>query len=71
MRDPASRGRYHFSTEQAVRELGVSNTAAQAALRRLRAKGTIATPYRGFHVIVPPEYRVPTSPPPRIPGQGR
>ncbi len=57
IRDLASRGRHHFTTEQAVRELGVSITAARAALRRLRAKGTIATPYRGFHVIVPPEYQ--------------
>jgi predicted transcriptional regulator of viral defense system len=53
----ASRGRYHFSTEQAARELGVSITAARAALRRLKDKGEIADPYRGFHVIVPPQYR--------------
>lgn len=31
--------------------------AVRAALRRLKAKGDIADPHRGFHVIVPPEYR--------------
>jgi len=30
--------------------------AMKAALRRLRKKGEIAMPYRGFYVIVPPEY---------------
>ena len=56
-RDLAARGRYLFSTEEIVRELGVSVTAARAALRRLKAKGEIASPYRGFHVLVPPEYQ--------------
>ena len=35
----------------------ISLTAARAALRRLHKKGVIAMPYRGFWVIVPPEYR--------------
>ena len=52
----AARGRYHFTTEQTASELGVSLTAARAALRRLRDRGAIATPFRGFHVVVPPEY---------------
>jgi predicted transcriptional regulator of viral defense system len=50
-------GRYTFSTADAVAALGVSPVAARAALRRLAAKGRIAQPFRGFHVIVPPEYR--------------
>ncbi|MBI4307209.1 MAG: type IV toxin-antitoxin system AbiEi family antitoxin [Chloroflexi bacterium] len=53
----AARGRYHFTTEQAASELGISPTAARAALRRLRDHGAIATPFRGFHVVVPPEYQ--------------
>lgn len=53
----AERGRYTFSTDDAVAGLGVSPVAARAALRRLAAKGYIAQPFRGFHVIVPPEYR--------------
>lgn len=53
----ASQGQYHFTTKEAVDGLGVSVIAARAALRRLQSKGLIAAPYRGFHVIVPPEYR--------------
>lgn len=37
--------------------LGVSLSAVRASLRRLKRRGEIAEPYRGFHVIVPPEYR--------------
>jgi len=55
--DLAVRGRHHFTTDEAVSALGGSVVAARAALRRLKAKGEIADPHRGFHVIVPPEYR--------------
>lgn len=51
-----SRGRYTFTLEEAVRALKVSNIAARAALRRLKDKKLIATPARGFYVIVTPEY---------------
>lgn len=53
----ASRGRYHFTTKEAAQALGGSIVATRAALRRLKQKGDLAAPYRGFHVIVPPEYR--------------
>ena len=53
----ASRGRYHFTTREAVCTLGTSTVATRAALRRLKRKGRLASPHRGFHVIVPPEYR--------------
>ena len=55
--DLASRGQYHFTTDEMAARLGSSVVAARAALRRLQRKGLIATPHRGFHVIVPPEYR--------------
>src|SRR5262249_40136028 len=53
----ASRGRYHFTTEEAVASLRGQIPAVRAAMRRLKANGQIAAPHRGFHVIVPPEYR--------------
>lgn len=53
----AAKGRYHFTTAEAVAALGCSPVAAQAAIRRLRAKARVAMPFRGFHLIVPPEYR--------------
>lgn len=37
--------------------LGVSPAAARLALGRLANKGLIASPARGFYVVVPPEYR--------------
>ncbi len=53
----AARGRYHFTTAEAVAALGSSPVAARAAIRRLREKARLAMPFRGFHLIVPPEYR--------------
>lgn len=50
-------GRYNFTTDEAVCALGTTLVAARAALRRLKSKKMIADPYRGFHVVVPPEYR--------------
>jgi predicted transcriptional regulator of viral defense system len=55
--DLAATGRYHFSTREAEAAIGVTPLAARAAIRRLREKGRLATPFRGFHLIVPPEYR--------------
>jgi predicted transcriptional regulator of viral defense system len=53
----AARGRYHFTTAEAVAALGSSPVAARAAIRRQGEKGRVAMPFRTFHVIVPPEYR--------------
>lgn len=56
--DLASRGRYHFSTDDALKALSSGNEdAVRAQLRRLKQRGRIANPMRSFHVIVPPEYR--------------
>lgn len=55
--DLQTNGRSVFTTEEAVQALGKSVTAVRAALRRLKEKGRIAAPYRGFHVVVPPAYR--------------
>lgn len=57
LRDWASRGRYHFSTGEMANELGVSLTATRSALRRLKKKGLVASPYRGFHVVLSPEHQ--------------
>lgn len=55
--DMAARGQYHFTSSELRSALGVSEAAARQALRRLAAKGEVASPARGFYVIVPPEYR--------------
>jgi predicted transcriptional regulator of viral defense system len=53
----AASGRYHFSSQDAQQALGVSPAAAKLALLRLAKQGFVASPARGFYVIVPPEYR--------------
>ena len=55
--DLAANGRYHFTTAELRSALGTSDAAARLALSRLARKGQVASPARGFYVIVPPEYR--------------
>lgn len=53
----ASKGRYSFTSEEARAALKVSPDASKLALNRLAKQGQIASPARGFYVIIPPEYR--------------
>ena len=53
----AADGRHHFTTVELQSALGVSAAATRLALGRLAKKGYVASPARGFYVIVPPEYR--------------
>lgn len=53
----AANGRYHFTSLEARSALGVSPAAAKLALNRLAKQGFVASPARGFYVVVPPEYR--------------
>jgi predicted transcriptional regulator of viral defense system len=52
-----AQGTYSFSGVEAAEALGSGVIATRAALRRLRHKGEIAMPFRGFYVIVTPEHR--------------
>uniref|UniRef100_UPI00262995D3 type IV toxin-antitoxin system AbiEi family antitoxin domain-containing protein n=1 Tax=uncultured Tateyamaria sp. TaxID=455651 RepID=UPI00262995D3 len=53
----AARGRYHFAVSEISGDLGISNQAAYSTLSRLAKQGLIASPAKGFYMIVPPEYR--------------
>jgi predicted transcriptional regulator of viral defense system len=53
----AQSGRYHFTSVDAKEALSASPEAVKLALNRLGKQGLIATPSRGFYVIVPPEYK--------------
>ncbi len=53
----AAAGRYHFDSAEARSALGVSAAAAKLALHRLAKQRLIASPARGFYVVLPPEYR--------------
>jgi len=57
IRDLAASGRYTFTSSEARTALSVSADAVRLALHRLIQEGEIASPARGFYVIVPPEYR--------------
>jgi predicted transcriptional regulator of viral defense system len=49
--------RYTFTTSDAHAALGLSKPALKVALHRLARQKLIVSPVRGFHIIVPPEYR--------------
>ena len=53
----AADGRYHFASPDVRQALGVSADAAKVAVNRLTKQRLVASPARGFYVIVPPEYR--------------
>ena len=55
--DLAAGGRYHFSAAEMAKTLGVSRNAARLSLHRLARRGLVASPARGFYVVIPPEYR--------------
>lgn len=52
-----ARGRWWSTLGDVVAGLSVTREAAYMALSRLRRKGLIASPYRGFYLVLPPEYR--------------
>ena len=56
-------GRYAFSRAEAESVTDASATAVAATLRRMRKRGVLVSPRRGFHVVVPPEYRAAGCPP--------
>jgi predicted transcriptional regulator of viral defense system len=56
-------GRYTFRRTEAEAANSRSPVAVQASLRRLKQKGRIVSPRRGFYVIVPAEYRAAGAPP--------
>lgn len=53
----AAKGRSSFCFKDVEKLKSSTPVAIKAAVRRLQKKGEIAMPYRGFYVIVPPEYR--------------
>ena len=55
--DLAALGRHHFTTDEAVGAIGSPRSAVRGQLRRLKARGVIAEPVRGFNIIVPAKHR--------------
>jgi predicted transcriptional regulator of viral defense system len=61
--DLQAHGRYTFTRAEAAGTEERSRVALEAALRRLKQKGRIVSPRRGFYVVVPTEYREAGCPP--------
>lgn len=56
--DVIKHGRCSFSIEDAKTQLDKSRKAIQSSIEHLLAKGELASPAKGFYVIVPPEYQI-------------
>lgn len=54
----SAKGQRCFTTAEIVATLGISFNAARSAIQHVKASGEIASPAKGFYVIVPPEYRI-------------
>jgi len=57
-------GRYTFTRAEARAALHISDVALKNSAWRLSRQGGLASPHRGFYVIVPPEYRAARTIPP-------
>lgn len=51
-------GKYSFTIEHALKTLNKSRKAIVSSIEHLLAKNELASPARGFYVIVPPEYQI-------------
>lgn len=57
IRELLAEGRYFFTSKEAILALKKSSIAVRASVRRLKAKGLIVSPVRGFNIIISPEYQ--------------
>jgi len=51
------KGRRSFTLEQIISDLDIEKNAALAGIHRLKEHSSIASPIKGFYVIIPPEYQ--------------
>lgn len=66
IQDLSAQGIRTFTSKEVKTALGKSDKAAWAAIERLKAKGRLASPAKGFYIIIPPEYRVLKCLPPEL-----
>lgn len=64
MDDMLSEGKSYFSQEEALQRLEISPGALASSISRLRRKQRLATPVRGFHLILRPQDRIAGAPDP-------
>ncbi len=52
-----STGRTYFTSQEIIKDLGLSDSAARSGLYRLKKAGKLISPINGLYVIVPPEHK--------------
>lgn len=52
-----ARGRFYFTSQEALAELCVSSEALRSGVYKLRKKGEVVSPAKGLYIIIPPEYQ--------------
>lgn len=52
-----SAGRRHFTLQEVMQDLGISESAARSGLSRLKKNIKVISPVKGMYVIVPPEHK--------------
>src|SRR3989304_7408502 len=52
-----STGRRYFTSQEIIKDLGLSGDAARAGLYRLKRDGRLISPISGLYVIIPPEHK--------------
>jgi predicted transcriptional regulator of viral defense system len=50
-------GRRYFTSEELIKDLGISDIAARSGLYRLKKNAKLISPLSGLYVIVPPEHQ--------------
>lgn len=57
VKNTRAKGKYYFTTDQAMKELYISRDALKNRIYRLKQKGEIISPAKNLYVIIPPEQK--------------
>ena len=49
-------GKYYFTTSEIMKKMNATKGSALAMIHRLKKKNQLASPAKGFYIIVPPQY---------------
>src|SRR3990170_7631034 len=53
-----ARGNYTFTFQQAIKELNISEDSLKCGMYKLKKKGEVVSPVKGFYIVIPPEYQI-------------
>ena len=58
LKDLRKSGRLSFALDEVARDLGISKYNALSSICRIKKRGEIISPAKGFYVIIPPEHQL-------------